>query len=161
MVTQDLNAQNVDATPMGERLVAAGLLSDRDLERARLAKREMGCMLGEALVRLGLVAESNVAKYLGEELDIPVAEKKLSTSGAHPRMNPSSADQGIGPLINWRTPTSFTMGVRLAALIPSCSKRSKFSGSNCWANSPGIPISPKEMVSGSQPPIAIPCTSGL
>ena len=60
MVTQDLNLQTVDATPMGERLVAAGLLSDRDLERARLAKREMGCMLGEALVRLGLVAESNV-----------------------------------------------------------------------------------------------------
>ena len=75
MVTQDLNSQNVDPTPMGERLVAAGLLSDRDLERARLAKREMGCMLGEALVRLGLVAESNVVKYLGEELDIPIAEK--------------------------------------------------------------------------------------
>ncbi len=75
MVTQDLNSQNVDATPMGERLVAAGLLSDRDLERARLAKREMGCMLGEALVSLGLVAESNVVKYLGEELDIPIAEK--------------------------------------------------------------------------------------
>ena len=46
---------------LGERLVAQGLLSDRDLERARVAKREMGCMLGEALVRLGLVAESNVA----------------------------------------------------------------------------------------------------
>ncbi len=75
MVTQDLNSQNVDPMPMGERLVAAGLLSDRDLERARLAKREMGCMLGEALVRLGLVAESNVVKYLGEELDIPIAEK--------------------------------------------------------------------------------------
>ena len=66
MVTQDMNAQNMNAMPMGERLVAAGLLSERDLERARLAKREMGCMLGEALVRLGLVAEANVVKYLGE-----------------------------------------------------------------------------------------------
>ena len=75
MVTQELNAQKMEAMPMGERLVSAGLLSDRDLERARLAKREMGCMLGEALVRLGLVAESNVVKYLGEELDIPIAEK--------------------------------------------------------------------------------------
>lgn len=63
------------AMPMGERLVAAGLLSERDLERAKLAKREMGCMLGEALVRLGLVAESNVAKYLSEELGVPIAEK--------------------------------------------------------------------------------------
>ena len=76
MVTQELNAQkNVKATPMAERLVSAGLLSDRDLERARLAKREMGCMLGEALVRLGLVAESHVVKYLSEELDLPVVEK--------------------------------------------------------------------------------------
>ena len=77
MVTQELNAQNVNTMPMGERLVSAGLLSDRDLERARLAKREMGCMLGEALVRLGLVAESNVVKYLSEELDLPVAEKAV------------------------------------------------------------------------------------
>jgi len=59
----------------GEQLVSAGLLSDRDLERARVAKREMGCMLGEALVRLGLVAESNVAKFLGEELGVAVADK--------------------------------------------------------------------------------------
>ena len=77
MVTQELNVQNVNAMPMGERLVSAGLLSDRDLERARLAKREMGCMLGEALVRLGLVAESNVVKYLSEELGLPVAEKSV------------------------------------------------------------------------------------
>ena len=75
MVTQDSNEQTASAIPMGERLVAAGLLSDRDLERARLAKREMGCMLGEALVRLGLVAESNVVKHLGEELGVPVAGK--------------------------------------------------------------------------------------
>jgi general secretion pathway protein E len=60
---------------LGERLVAQGLLSDRDLERARLAKREMGCMLGEALVRLGLVAESNVVKALGEELGVVVVGK--------------------------------------------------------------------------------------
>jgi general secretion pathway protein E len=60
---------------LGERLVAQGLLSERDLERARLAKREMGCMLGEALVRLGLVAESNVVKALGEELGVVVVVK--------------------------------------------------------------------------------------
>ena len=77
MVSQELNAQNVNTMSLGERLVFAGLLSDRDLERARLAKREMGCMLWQALVRLGLVAESNVLKYLSEELDFPVAEKAV------------------------------------------------------------------------------------
>ncbi|GIR14598.1 MAG: hypothetical protein CM15mP25_3530 [Gammaproteobacteria bacterium] len=78
MVSQELNTQNVNTMSMGERLVSAGLLSDRDLERARLAKREMGWyMLGQALVRLGLVAESNVLKYLSEELGLPVAEKAV------------------------------------------------------------------------------------
>lgn len=61
---------------LGERLVVQGLLSDRDLERARVAKREMGCMLGEALVRLGLVAESHVATALCEELGVSFASKE-------------------------------------------------------------------------------------
>ena len=33
-------------------------------------------MLGEALVRLGLVPESNRCQTLGEELDVPVADKE-------------------------------------------------------------------------------------
>ena len=74
-MTQDSTSDKNLNAPMGERLVTAGLLSARDLERARLAKREMGCMLGEALVRLGLVAESNVVKYLAEELDVQTVDK--------------------------------------------------------------------------------------
>jgi len=61
---------------VGERLVARSLLSERDLERARIAKREMGCMLGEALVRLGLVAESNLVTALCEELDVAFVSKE-------------------------------------------------------------------------------------
>ena len=60
---------------LGDRLVAEGLLSARDLERATHAKREMGCMLGEALVQLGLVAEANVTRLLAQELGVGVVEK--------------------------------------------------------------------------------------
>jgi len=74
-VTDETPTEPSAPIAMGERLVAAGLLSERDLERARMAKREMGCMLGEALVRLGLVAEANVTKYLAEELNVKVADK--------------------------------------------------------------------------------------
>ena len=70
---QDAELSIETAMPMGERLVAAGIERAGSRE-AKLAKREMGCMLGEALVRLGLVAESNVAKYLSEELGVPIAE---------------------------------------------------------------------------------------
>ena len=68
--------QQMAPSGVGERLVAGGLLSERDLERARVAKREMGCMLGEALVRLGLVAESNLVTALCEELDVAFAAKE-------------------------------------------------------------------------------------
>ena len=74
-MTEDTLTEKATPITMGDRLVTAGLLSERDLERARLAKRERGCMLGEALVRLGLVAEANVTKYLAEELDVRVADK--------------------------------------------------------------------------------------
>ena len=74
-MTEDTLTEPSVPVTMGERLVVAGLLSERDLERARIAKREMGCMLGEALVRLGLVAEANVTKYLAEELNVKVADK--------------------------------------------------------------------------------------
>ena len=68
--------QQMAPSGVGERLVSGGLLSERDLERARVAKREMGCMLGEALVRLGLVAESNLVTALCEELDVAFAAKE-------------------------------------------------------------------------------------
>ena len=77
VVSDVAESMSLQDTPLGlgERLVTDGLLSERDLERARLAKREMGCMLGEALVRLGLVAEANVTKHLAEELNVCIAAK--------------------------------------------------------------------------------------
>ena len=42
---------------LGEMLVERGLLRSRDLDRVLLAKREMGGLLGDVLIRLGLVAE--------------------------------------------------------------------------------------------------------
>lgn len=76
MEAAEVTEHQASPTGVGERLVARGLLSDRDLERARVAKREMGCMLGEALVRLGLVAEANLVTALCEELDVAFVAKE-------------------------------------------------------------------------------------
>ena len=76
MEAAEVTEHQAPPTGVGERLVARGLLSERDLERARIAKREMGCMLGEALVRLGLVAESNLVTALCEELDVSFVSKE-------------------------------------------------------------------------------------
>ena len=65
-------------TVLGERLVAEKLISERDLARARIAKREMGCFLGEAVVRLGLVEEKRLALILAEVLGVSFANVSLT-----------------------------------------------------------------------------------
>ena len=63
---------------LGERLVAKGKLSERDLERALLAQQEMKGLIGEVMIRLGLVAEHDVTQALSEQLGVPyVAPKDL------------------------------------------------------------------------------------
>ena len=57
---------------LGQRLVAEGKLSARDLDRALTAQRETGGLLGRVLVRLGLVSELDVARLLAEQLQLPL-----------------------------------------------------------------------------------------
>ena len=52
----------------GNLLVDAGKLSERDLDRAMAAQREMGGTLDRVLVSLGLVSEVDAARALAEHL---------------------------------------------------------------------------------------------
>jgi general secretion pathway protein E len=58
--------------PLGQRLVAEGKISARDLDRALTAQRETGGLLGRVLVRLGLVSELDVANALSAQLKLPL-----------------------------------------------------------------------------------------
>lgn len=58
--------------PIGELLIEAGKVSERDIERALLAQREMGDRLGQVLVKLGLVSELDMVQALSLQLDIPL-----------------------------------------------------------------------------------------
>ena len=67
----------------GQRLVSAGKLSERDLDRALAAQREMGGPLDRVLVSLGLVSEVDAAKALATHLELPfVATEGLPDSVA-------------------------------------------------------------------------------
>ncbi len=57
---------------IGQRLVAEGKLSARDLERALAAQRETGGLFGRVLVRLGLVSELDVANALAGQMNLPL-----------------------------------------------------------------------------------------
>ncbi|SEP88678.1 general secretion pathway protein E [Ectothiorhodospira magna] len=74
----------MNRTPLGERLVAAGHLSSRDLEKALFAQGEMGGLLGQVLIRLGLCAELDVARVLAAQLEVP-----LVTAADYPEAFPA------------------------------------------------------------------------
>ena len=57
---------------LGEILVREGKLSQRDLDQALAAQREMGDLLGRVLVRLGLLSETDVAQALAGQLKVPL-----------------------------------------------------------------------------------------
>ena len=67
----DLSAPSMHWPDYGERLVSAGKLPARDLERALAAQREMGGSLDAVLVSLGLVSELDAAQALAEHLQLP------------------------------------------------------------------------------------------
>jgi hypothetical protein len=55
---------------LGERLLSAGKLNERDLQNALQAQQELGGYLGQVLVQLGVVAETDVAQALSEQLHL-------------------------------------------------------------------------------------------
>ncbi|MGD2009206.1 MAG: ATPase, T2SS/T4P/T4SS family [Cellvibrionales bacterium] len=57
---------------IGELLIEAGKVSERDIERALLAQREIGDRIGQVLVKLGLVSELDMVQALSAQLDIPL-----------------------------------------------------------------------------------------
>jgi general secretion pathway protein E len=69
---EDPVAAVVTNVPIGERLVAEGKLSSRDLERALSAQQETGGLLGRVLVRLGLVSELDVVSVLAAQMKLPL-----------------------------------------------------------------------------------------
>lgn len=71
IVEPSLALQPPSAAPrLGERLVAAGKLNERDLQNALQAQKELGGYLGQVLLQLGLVAETDVAQALSDALQV-------------------------------------------------------------------------------------------
>ena len=67
----DASATSMPVPRLGECLVAAGKLSERDLHNALQAQHELGGLLGQVLAQLGAVAEVDVAQALAEQLQLP------------------------------------------------------------------------------------------
>lgn len=57
---------------LGELLVAAGKLNERDLQNALQAQQELGGYLGQVLVQLGVVAEADLMQVLSTQLGVPL-----------------------------------------------------------------------------------------
>src|SRR5712692_110702 len=60
------------SAPLGEMLLARGLLSAVDLERGLAFQERFGGRLGAVLVRIGALPESELLLVLSEQLGLPI-----------------------------------------------------------------------------------------
>src|SRR5204862_5671267 len=58
--------------PLGQMLLARGLLSEVDVERGLAFQTRFGGRLGAVLVRIGALPESELLSVLSEQLSMPV-----------------------------------------------------------------------------------------
>jgi type IV pilus assembly protein PilB len=66
--------RGVGRLKLGALLVASGLVTQEQLDKALTRQKEMGARLGEVLVRDGLVAESDLVKALAGQMHIPIVD---------------------------------------------------------------------------------------
>ena len=78
---------------VGEMLLKEGLLTQEQLDRAILVQKKEGGRIGEILIKLDIISESNLAYVLGKQLNIPYTAIK---SGL---LSPA-IDQGLEELIS-------------------------------------------------------------
>jgi len=100
---------------LGELLVMQQKITTRDVERALVAKAEMGGLFGQVLVKLGLVSEVDVARVLSEQLNIPLLQQT-----DYPEMPVQLAGLSMEFMINNNVvPVAATDAqVNFAALVP-------------------------------------------
>ena len=62
-----------DPRKVGEILVAAGIIDERQLQAALVEQARWGRRLGVTLIKMGLVEEGHLIRALAKQLDLPVA----------------------------------------------------------------------------------------
>lgn len=60
--------------PIGEMLLAQGRIDAQQLQSALAHQRQWGGRLGQALVRLGFVTESDLLRLVGQQIGVPFVE---------------------------------------------------------------------------------------
>jgi len=61
----------VEKKQIGQLLIESGLITEAELKEALVYQREQGLVLGKAVVAMGLVAERDLLKVLGDHLGLP------------------------------------------------------------------------------------------
>ncbi len=97
---------------LGEMLVAAGLLTPSQLERALAEQARAGTRLGETLVAMGFLTEERLARFLAEQAGLPyVAGSELAVEEAAARLLPEQAARSYGVLPVRQTRDEVTVAV--------------------------------------------------
>ena len=88
------------AVKLGEMLLKAGLISQKQLEEALEAQRENGEKLGFNLIRLGYVKEDDITQLLSEQYGVPsINLRHFEIDEAVINLIPS--EMTMSPLTRW------------------------------------------------------------
>jgi general secretion pathway protein E len=68
---------------IGELLIAQGLISEGELQRALEFQQRLGGRLGAILVRIGSISEDVLLTHLAKQLDLPVFDPQQIPLDAH------------------------------------------------------------------------------
>lgn len=64
----------MDSRPIGEILLANGLVTEQDVDGALNFQREVGGLFGQALLRLGALSEDQLLQHLSAQLELDILE---------------------------------------------------------------------------------------
>ncbi len=70
--------------PLGQMLLAGGLIGESDLERGLAFQARFGGRLGAVLVRIGALSEAGLLSVLSEQLRLPVLAAAAMPAEAGP-----------------------------------------------------------------------------
>lgn len=83
--------------PLGEHLVARGVITPADLARALHLHRTASIRLGQALLNLGLVSEEQLAFFLAEQQELPYFRLEgMEPDSATSRLLPEELERSAG-----------------------------------------------------------------
>jgi type IV pilus assembly protein PilB len=116
-------------SPLGERLVGAGVISEAELEAALKNHANSHVQLGETLLKMGLVDEDTLILFLGQQIGVPAVRLRSGLIDPHAvRLLPRAKAEAYSALALFRVRDRLTVAMADPANLRYVDELSRISG---------------------------------